>query len=277
MQLTATEPPKQEDAALDERARKRQAIGLSPARPTAKAVVAQPPVERGSGRLPWLAVLLLVLLLGAGAWLLLRSLPTESSVTGATAPAPVLLRDDFVQPVLGLAPAVVTEGWSMGYVGDLYQIRIDQPGVLAWTTLGQIDLGAYRFESSLMLTGSSGDNSAWGYAGLIARYQNDQNFYLFVVDGRGKYQVQAQEQGKWRTLQPWTDSPLLQTVGGENRLAIEDDGHNLRFYVGPDLLFATDDLRLPVGDVGLLAGSRSQGTARALYDWVRMEAIPLAR
>lgn len=277
MQLTAQEQPNPEKTPLDERARKRQAIGLSPVRPTAKAEVAQPPVEKRSGGLPWLAVLLLVILLAAAAWLLLRSLPTESSVSGADSPAPVLLRDDFVQPVLGLAPAVVTEGWSMGYVGDLYQIRIDQPGVLAWTTLGQIDLGAYRFESSLMLTGSSGDNSAWGYAGLIARYQNDQNFYLFVVDGRGKYQVQAQEQGKWRTLQPWTDSPLLQTVGGENRLAIEDDGHHLRFYAGGELLYATDDLRLPVGDVGLLAGSRSQGTARALYDWVRMEEIPLAR
>jgi len=277
MQLTAQEQPNPEKTPLDERARKRQAIGLSPARPTAKAVVAQPPVEKESGRRPWLAVLLLLLLLGAAAWLLLRSLPTDGNVNGAASPAPVLLRDDFVQPVLGLAPAVVTEGWSMGYVGDLYQIRIDQPGVLAWTTLGQIDLGAYRFESSLMLTGSSGDNSAWGYAGLIARYQNDQNFYLFVVDGRGKYQVQAQEQGKWRTLQPWTDSPLLQTVGGENRLAIEDDGHHLRFYAGAELLYATDDLRLPVGDVGLLAGSRSQGTARALYDWLRMEEIPLAR
>ena len=109
------------------------------------------------------------------------------------------------------------------------------------------------------------------------RYQNDQNFYLFVVDGRGKYQVQAQEQGNWRTLQPWSDNPLLATVGGENLLGVEDDGQSLRFFIGPELLYSTDDLRLPVGDVGLLAGSRSQGTARALYDWVRIEAIPLAR
>jgi hypothetical protein len=277
MQLTASDPPKPDEAALDERARKRQAIGLEPVRATAKAEVYHPPVESGGQGLPWLAVLLLLAVVGITGWLLLGTLEPAGTLTSAGGPpGNVLLRDDFVEPVLGLAPEVVTPEWSMGYVGDLYQIRIDQPGVLAWTTLGQIDLGAYRFESGLMLTGSSGDNSAWGYAGLISRYQNDQNFYLFVVDGRGKYQVQAQENGKWRTLQPWTDSPLLQTVGGENRLGIEDDGHALRFYAGPDLLFATDDLRLPVGDVGLLAGSRSQGTARVLYDWVRVEAIPLA-
>ena len=279
MQMTASEQQKAEDAeALDERARKRQAIGLSAVRPTAKSEAYHPPVQTGVNGLPWLAVLLLVALLAVTLWLLLRAtLPGQTvTVTGSSSSA-TLLQDDFVQPVLGLAPEVVTGDWSMGYVGDLYQIRIDQPGVLAWTTLGQIDLGAYRYETSLMLTGPSGDNSAWGYAGLILRYQNDQNFYLFVVDGRGKYQVQAQEQGKWRTLQPWSDSPLLATVGGENQLGVEDDGQALGFFVGPELLYRTDDLRLPVGDVGLLAGSRSQGTARALFDWVRIEAIPLAR
>ena len=279
MQMTASKQQKPEDAdALDERARKRQAIGLSAGRPTARAEVYHPPVQRGVNGLPWLAVLLLVVLLGVTIWLLLRAtLPgvTMTAIGGGESSA--LVQDDFAQPVLGLAPEVITTDWSMGYVGDLYQIRIAQPGVLAWTTLGQIDLGAYRYDSSLMLTGSSDNNSAWGYAGLIVRYQNDQNFYLFVVDGRGKYQVQAQEQGKWRTLQPWSDNAQLATVGGENLLGVEDDGQALRFFVGPALLYSTDDLRLPVGDVGLLAGSRSQGTAHALYDWVRIQAIPLAR
>ena len=279
MQMTASEQQKPEDPdALDERARKRQAIGLSAVRPTARTEVYHPPVQAGVNGLSWLAVLLLVGLLAVTLWLLLRATQPELTMTTAgSSGSSVLLRDDFVQPVLGLAPEVVTRDWSMGYVGDLYQIRIAQPGVLAWTTLGQIDLGAYRYDSSLMLTGSSADNSAWGYAGLLVRYQNDQNFYLFVVDGRGKFQVQAQENGNWRTLQPWSDSPLLATVGGENLLAVEDDGQQLRFYVGPELLFATNDLRLPVGDVGLLAGSRSQGTSRALFDWVQMTEIPLAR
>ncbi|MCL4832201.1 MAG: hypothetical protein KJZ86_07155 [Caldilineaceae bacterium] len=278
MQLTAREPTNPDEGAQDERARKRQAIGLSAARPTARAEVYHPPVQGGVSNLPWLAVLLLLALLAVTLWLLLRvtSPGVTLTATGGTESA-TLLQDDFAQPVLGLAPEVMTAEWSMGYVGDLYQIRITQPGVLAWTTLGQIDLGAYRYDSSLMLTGSSGDNSAWGYAGLIVRYQNDQNFYLFVVDGRGKYQVQAQEQGSWRTLQPWSDSPALATVGGENLLAVEDDGQSLYFYAGGELLYRTADLRLPVGDVGLLAGSRSQGTARALFDWVRIETIPLAK
>lgn len=279
MQMTASEQQKAEDPEIqDERARKRQAIGLSAVRPTAKAEAYHPPIQRGVNGLPWLAVLLLLAVLAVTFWLLLRTTsPGTAMIATSGSGTSVLLQDDFVKPVLGLAPEVVTSDWSMGYVGDLYQIHIDKPGVLAWTTLGQIDLGAYRYETSLMLTGSSDDNSAWGYAGLILRYQNDQNFYLFVVDGRGKYQVQAQEQGKWRTLQPWSDSPLLAIVGGENLLGVEDDGQSLGFFVGPELLYRTDDLRLPVGDVGLLAGSRSQGTARALYDWVRIDAIPLAR
>ncbi len=283
MQLTGTEPSGTEqsnldDAAQEERARKRQAIGLSAARPTAKAAAYHPPAQGGVNQLPWLAVFLLAGLLAVTVWLVMQNLgPTVATTATGGYESATLLRDDFAQPVLGLAPEVITADWSMGYVGDLYQISVEQPGVLAWTTLGQIDLGAYRYDSSLTLTGSSGDSSAWGYAGLLVRYQNDQNFYLFVVDGRGKYQVQAQEQGNWRTLQPWTDSPLLATVGGENLLAVEDDGQTLRFFADSELLFSTDNLRLPVGDVGLLAGSRSQGTARALFDWVRIEAISLAR
>ncbi len=110
MQMTASEQQKPEDSeALDERARKRQAIGLSAVRPTAKAEAYHPPVQPGVNGLPWLAVLLLVAMLAVTLWLLLRVTSPGVALTAADGSrSSVLLQDDFVQPILGLAPEVVT-------------------------------------------------------------------------------------------------------------------------------------------------------------------------
>lgn len=281
MQVSVDEGTVSPLSSEEERARKRRSIGLSARRPTARETVQRPPDQSaGDGRM-WLAVLLLCAMILATGWMVydsVRAVP-EAVAVHEQAPDP-LLQDDFNAPQLALASTRLDGVWETGFVDGGYQIRIEQPGQLTWSTLGLLDLNTYRVETELILGSSEAEGGAqtasWGYGGLLARYGNKDNFYLFVVDGRGAYQVQLQKEEVWRVLQPWIPSAVLNPIGETNRLAIEDDGSQLRFFANGALLFTVDAPKLPSGDAGLVGGTRSQGTLSARFDWTKVYAVPLA-
>lgn len=260
---------------LADRARRREAIGLSPQRPTAKTVVHSPPEARRS--VPLVLVILVVFAAIAAATVLLRPSLLGLGLPGERAGSDMevgrlIERDDFAEPQFALQVGG-SDSWDKGYVGDLYRIRITRPGGRVWSTLGQPDLGAYRVETDLRL--ASQEAFSWGYGGLIVRYQNDENFYLFAIDNRGQYQIELAEVGAWRTVRPWTESDALSN-GRRNLLSVADDGSELRFYINGVQVDAVPDPRLPAGDIGLVVGARSRGQAQGLFDWVALYEIEVA-
>lgn len=259
---------------LAERARKREAIGLSRQRPTAKAVIHSPPEAVRSRR--GATIGLAVVAAAIAALVLWRvgffgggnygretlTTPDEDSL---------VVRDDFSHPTFDL-PIGSDAAAEMGYVGDLYRISVQRAGELAWVTLGQGSLGGYRYEADLRLA-SQGDY-AMGYGGLLVRYSNDDNFYLFAVDNGGRFKVELVEGGAWRTVQPWTESDSL-SAGRQNILTVVDDGGSLRFAVNGVVVHLATEPKLPVGDVGLLVGARSQSRAQGLFDWAAIYDFPI--
>ncbi len=259
---------------LEERARKREAIGLSPHRPTAKSVVHSPPEAKR--RVPFVPLLLAGLVVTLAAAILWRP-PLFPLTLPGRAPAimevgRLIERDDFSEPVFAL-PVEENEESELRYVGDLYRIRITRPGGRAWATLGRRDLGAYRVDADLRL--ASQEVFAGGYGGLVARYQHDESFYLFVIDNQGRYQIELVENGAWRTVRPWNETAAL-SDGRQNVLSVADDGSELRFYIDGVQVDTVADPRLPAGDVGLVVGARSRGQAQGLFDWVALYEIGVA-
>ncbi|MBX2997397.1 MAG: hypothetical protein KF893_02715 [Caldilineaceae bacterium] len=263
----------------EERARKRQAIGLDPRRPRAREAIQLPPEQSGGDGRFWIAVLLLAAMMIATGWMVYDTVRAPSNVAMGSTDLHLLLRDDFSTPQLALASAHVDGVWDTRFEDGHYQILVEQPGNLIWSTLGLLSASTYRVETSMTLVDSALPNeqsNLWGYAGLLARYANPQNFYLFAVDGQGAYQVQRQKEEVWQILHPWTQTPLLKRGGDANLLAVEDDGRQIRFYANGALLFTVGEPRLPSGDAGLMAGTRSQGSARVRFDWVKIYGVPLA-
>ncbi len=260
---------------LKERARKREAIGLAPQRPTAKAVLYSPPDPKRRGLL-WLPAVLVLAVIATGWMIWQASIVTDApSAARAFSPAPderLIVRDDFIEPHFPL-PIRSNAEYALAFLGDLYQIQIERPGALAWAPLSQLDLGAYRLETDLRL--ASRQEFVWGFGGLIARFQNDENFYLFVIDNHGQYQIQLIRSGVWRAIQPWTPTTAL-TDNRQNLLAVVDDGATLRFLINASQVDAVTDPQLPTGDVGLIVGARSQGKAKGLFDWVALYETRLA-
>ena len=260
---------------LKEREQKRKAIGLSPHRPTAKAVVHSPPDAKRGNPLPF--VILVVLVAMAAAILYLRQSVFAQWPLRFQAPAPMeagrlIEKYDFAEPHIDL-PIGSNEASQLGYVGDLYQMQVTQPGSVVWATLNRPGLRAYRLEADLRL--GSQEQFARGYGGLIVRYQNDENFYLFAVDGEGQYQIKLVKQGAWHTVQPWAKSNTISS-GRQKVLSVADDGDELRMFIDDVQVDLVADPSLPVGDVGFAVGAPPQAQARGMFDWVALYEMSLA-
>ena len=234
--------------------RKRVAIGLSSRRPTAPPVVHRPPRDLITRSQRWLVTLLLLCLLLSTALLVYAKLsgaPTSwisiqsfgravltgerwSSRLGSYTPGinyRLRISDEF-DTRTGLVACTQQAGeWSSDIVPGqgLYRMQI-WPGRLTWSTIALNTemtpaAATYRADASVTIV----DMMPTGYAGFIARYQDPSNFYLFMIDGLARYQIQLWHDGVLTTLQPWTVNPLLNPAGFENIIALEDNGAQLQF------------------------------------------------
>jgi hypothetical protein len=140
------------------------------------------------------------------------------------------------------------------------------PNRLGWSTLGAGLLRNVRVEASFQVADVLPD----GYTGLIARYQNRDNFYILGVDGHGRYQVQLLQDGQLQTLIPWMEAGWLNLAGSANTLAFDDDGATLRLFINQRPVFEERQPRLPVGDAGVFGAATTQTAAEITVDWLRL-------
>jgi hypothetical protein len=286
-EVTTVDPP---SSTTDPKVQKRVAIGLSPRRPTARDEVQRPP---RTGLARWqqgliaglvLALMVVTVLLviakatGAptawpqvraqlAAWLLGQP---PSSVTVLTAPSPdyrLRIEETFAAKT-GLVACNQQAGqWATDIVPGqgVYRFQL-WPGRIAWSTLALTDLTTYWLEGSFTIV----DVMPEGYTGLLGRYHDAENFYIFVVDGAARYQVLLWQAGALTTVQPWTSSPVINPAGYENLLALEDDGQALSFYANEQLLLRVDTPMLPLGATGLVGGAGARTMAEITVDWLRL-------
>jgi hypothetical protein len=109
-----------------------------------------------------------------------------------------------------------------------------------------------------------------GYAGLVVRFVDERDFYLFAVDGQGRYMVQQQVGDEAAMLQPWSAAPFLNTAGSSNVLTVEDTGEVLRFFGNGMLLHELSYPAQGPGFVGLVGGSLGPDVADLRFDWLQL-------
>lgn len=281
-------PPTTESAAHDDRARKRAAIGLAPQRPTAKDAPQRPPGADDPRGCLWSAVLALVSLVVVTSLLVAARVidaPTtwpavRNQLAGwlgvpAMAEDPAALRllraDEFSHPDSLLQPNIQAEQWSLQVAADAgaYQMRV-YPSHLAWSTVGVAELHDFYIEAGFTVA----DVTPAGFAGLVARYRDRDNFYLFAVDGMGQFQVQLLEQGTLQALTPWLPDMAVNPAGEANILALEDDGELVRFFVNGLLFFVLAEPTLPPGDVGVFGAAPAESFGEIDVDWLHLYALP---
>jgi len=90
--------------------------------------------------------------------------------------------------------------------------------------------------------------------GLVFRYQDDQNFYAFVVNSLGMYALYLCQNGEYTPLIPFQPSTAIYQGASANLLQVIVRATSIDLYVNGQLLAAVEDETFTRGGIGLYAG-----------------------
>lgn len=119
----------------------------------------------------------------------------------------------------------------------------------------------YIYEADLTLSPEGQRESA---AGIVFRYRNEDQYYVFAINGFGQVSMWMRADGEWTELrgleQQWTTVEAAKPVGELNRLRLVDNRRVLQGYVNDVLVIeVTAEPRWESGAIGIyLATTQSR-------------------
>lgn len=174
----------------------------------------------------------------------------------------VLLSDDFGDPASGWESRSDSTG-GYGYADGGYYVDVKRPNQTRWVLAGR-QFGDTIIEVDAAAGENGGADASWG---LICRFQDNQNFYLFEITADGYYGVSVLSGNTWSTLADWAKSSAIKTGAGlENHLRVTVDEHRLSFSVNDVRLASLTDDTFSKGDIGFAVTSYTQGGMRVVFD-----------
>lgn len=150
------------------------------------------------------------------------------------------------------------------------QLTVGQPGQLWWTNPGRSFDDVVITTEARQVDGPN-DNAY----GVICRYQDEENFYAFMVSGDGYFAIGKYQSGN-ETVTYLTPDAQFQpsdaiNVGvASNELRVSCIGNQLSMEVNGIPLLSVTDPTFVNGDVGLAAATLQQGTTIVEFDNVRV-------
>lgn len=164
----------------------------------------------------------------------------------------VYFQDDFSDPSGGWDRVNDADGVT-DYAGGTYRLFAAVPDYYLWANPGRQFARDVRIEVDAIKTAGPND----GVFGIICRYQNAENFYIFMISGDGQAGIAKVESGlglvmlSGVSLQP---NDRIQTGLATNHLQADCLGSTLSLLVnGAQAASATDD-SFSGGDAGLWLG-----------------------
>jgi hypothetical protein len=177
-------------------------------------------------------------------------------------PGEALFQDDYSQ---------MTNDWgiwerstgTVSYAQGGLRILVDSPNVDLWSVAGK-SFGDVRVESEVRRMGGAPDN----VFGLICRYQDNQNFYMFLVSSDGYYGIARLKDNQYGLIgiDQLQYSSKIQHDAITHQLRGDCIGESLKLYLDGDLLMDARDGDFTTGDVGVLAGAYSTSGVDILFD-----------
>jgi hypothetical protein len=150
------------------------------------------------------------------------------------------------------------------------QISTSQTGQLWWTNPSR------NFDDVVIVTDakqSSGpDDNAYG---VICRYQNEENFYLFLISGDGYYAIGKYQSGSSEVTyltenNQFQPSDAINKGNASNQITASCVGNELSLTVNGVPLVTVQDPTFVTGDFGLAASTLQPGTSVIEFDSVRV-------
>jgi S1-C subfamily serine protease len=108
-------------------------------------------------------------------------------------------------------------------------------------------------------------SSTDGEYGVICRYVDDENLYMFEVTQDGYYAIYKLLKGSWTPLIDYTYSSMIDALDAAN-IQASCIGDNLSFVVNGKLLGKVQDSSISAGDYGFFAGTFNNGNNIVSFD-----------
>lgn len=113
------------------------------------------------------------------------------------------------------------------------------------------------------------ESLASGY-GIVYNYIDPENYYVFAVDGRGRFSIWVREAGEWHELRneesKWTEHEAIITGTANNTLTIELYENTMTGLVNGIEVTQVEDDTIEEGGVGIYLATTPQGEATIEVD-----------
>jgi hypothetical protein len=198
--------------------------------------------------------LFLVILLTACQSTLIAELVTQSGEA--------LYHDDFSTSTNGWAQTV-SENGSLGYADGTYQMLVQSSNYDLRAVTGQT-YGDVQIEVDATRLAGPVDNRF----GLICRFQDMNNFYVFIISSDGYYAIGKIKNGISSLLgqEIMAYSGFIHLGDSTNHLRFDCIGNTLLGYVNNQAIAITTDADFSGGDAGLITGAFDETGVEVSYD-----------
>lgn len=143
-----------------------------------------------------------------------------------------------------------------------YQLLVATPDVLAWSNT-DVEFADFLLDIDTTHLGGPLDNEF----GVIFRYVDEDNYYLFSISSDGYYRLQKQVDDEWETILGWYSSEAIETgERSKNHITILAEGPQFIFLVNDVLLEQVEDDTFDAGSLGLAAGTFDEGDVEIAFD-----------
>ena len=192
---------------------------------------------------------------------------TAAPVDQPQSPAPaqpsgsVLFQDDFAQPTTGWDRLLVTEG-VMDYYSGGYRMLVNSLQTNFWATPRR-SFTDVRVEVDTGKLAGPDENRI----GILCRY-SDGDYYFFIITSDGYYGMGLFKDGLATLLgqSEMLQSPNINQGVAVNHLRADCAGSTLTFFANGAQLAQVQDTTLPMGDVGVIAGTFGAPGVDILFD-----------
>ncbi|MBZ0310538.1 MAG: protein kinase, partial [Anaerolineae bacterium] len=121
------------------------------------------------------------------------------------------------------------------------------------------------------LTKDSSPASAYG---IVFRYVDEDNYYVFAVDGLGRYSIWLRENGSWKELrnlnETWTTHEAIQPIGEVNTLILDVIDNQFVGSVNGETVVHINDGTIALGNVGIYMATPDNGSASLGVDMYQL-------
>ncbi len=170
-------------------------------------------------------------------------------------------RDDWPQDnVGGFLREITPDGF--------YHLR-SQRASTASTSLFNPKYGYGSVSISMEGALQSASNPA-GAFGIAFRYQDQDHYNVFAVDGLGRFSIWVRDNGVWRELrnqaENWTQNDAIKPLGSQNQLRVDILGNKITGIVNGRQVALVQDSTFLSGNVGIYLATDASGITDARID-----------